>query len=131
MHFIVIASAILLLDQVSKQWVLGGHSPFTVSFNEGVAFSLPITGTLAIVIATLLTVLLAFSCFRFFRPVPLRDLIFGLIIGGALSNLLDRLIFGKVIDFIQIGNFPSFNLADSAITVGFFLLIIVLEKIKK
>ncbi len=131
MRFSLFIFGIVLLDQLSKQWVIGGHSPFRVSFNEGVAFSLPVTGALAIVAAALLTTLLIFCCFRYFKPVLFRDLIFGLIIGGAISNLLDRLLVGKVIDFIRIGVFPTFNVADSAITVGFVLLIFFLERIRK
>ena len=47
----------------------------------------------------------------------------GLIVGGALGNLFDRVVFGKVVDFISVGWWPSFNIADSAISVGMFLLI--------
>ncbi|MCX5681683.1 MAG: signal peptidase II, partial [Candidatus Omnitrophica bacterium] len=49
---------------------------------------------------------------------------FSLIIGGAFGNLIDRLQFGYVIDFIDFRIWPVFNIADSAITVGAFLLII-------
>ena len=48
---------------------------------------------------------------------------FGLIIGGALANIADRLPDGLVTDYIQVGTFPVFNLADSCITVGAVLLI--------
>ncbi len=46
-----------------------------------------------------------------------------LVIGGALGNVIDRILIGAVIDFISIGPFPSFNLADSAVTVGMILII--------
>lgn len=45
-----------------------------------------------------------------------------MIIGGAIGNLLDRLMFGYVIDFLQFGSFPVFNVADSFITTGVILL---------
>ena len=47
---------------------------------------------------------------------------FGLIIGGGLANIIDRLIDGTVTDFFQVGNFPVFNVADSCITVGIAVL---------
>ena len=50
--------------------------------------------------------------------------LFALIIGGALSNILDRIIYGSVIDFINFSFWPAFNIADSAITIGVILLII-------
>lgn len=46
-----------------------------------------------------------------------------LILGGAISNLIDRIIYGYVIDYISILNFPVFNIADSAITIGAIIII--------
>jgi len=54
----------------------------------------------------------------------------GLIVGGALGNLIDRILFGGVIDFINLGFWPSFNIADSALTVGIIVLIYYLGKKK-
>ncbi len=48
----------------------------------------------------------------------------GLQLGGALGNLIDRLQFGHVIDFISVGSFPVWNVADSAITVGTCILLL-------
>lgn len=58
----------------------------------------------------------------------------GLIVGGAIGNLIDRFIYKAVIDFIDFGWFPSFNIADSAISIGVVLFIIYFlfeDKIKK
>ncbi len=52
----------------------------------------------------------------------MAEISFGLILGGALGNLLDRLIHGAVIDFLDFRIWPVFNLADSAITIGVILL---------
>lgn len=58
----------------------------------------------------------------------------GLIVGGAIGNLIDRILYKGVIDFIDLGWWPSFNIADSGISVGIVLLIIYFlfeEKLKK
>jgi signal peptidase II len=54
----------------------------------------------------------------------MTQLTLGLILGGAFGNLIDRVRLGYVVDFIQIGWFPIFNVADSAITVGAALLML-------
>jgi signal peptidase II len=51
---------------------------------------------------------------------------FGLIVGGALENIVDRLRDGVVTDFFQVGTFPIFNVADSCITIGVVLLLVAM-----
>ncbi len=58
-------------------------------------------------------------------------LFLSMIIGGALGNLLDRLIRGFVIDYIAVGTFPVFNLADSLLTVGIFLILVFYGRIRR
>lgn len=58
-------------------------------------------------------------------------LFLSLIVGGALGNLFDRLVRGFVIDYISVGTFPVFNLADSLLTVGIFLILVFYGKIKR
>ena len=53
---------------------------------------------------------------------------FALIIGGAISNLIDRIVYGSVIDFINFYFWPTFNIADSAITVGVIAIVIYYMK---
>ena len=55
-------------------------------------------------------------------PRPLLRLAIGLQLGGALGNLIDRVRDGKVVDFLDVGPWPIFNLADSSIVVGMTLL---------
>jgi len=49
----------------------------------------------------------------------------GILMGGAIGNLIDRLAMGGVTDFVDVGRWPIFNIADASITVGIFLLIVV------
>ncbi|QSO49484.1 signal peptidase II [Alicyclobacillus mengziensis] len=62
-----------------------------------------------------------------YRPKIGYQIGLGLVLGGALGNLMDRIVYGKVTDFIyfQIINFPVFNLADSAITIGVILILLL------
>lgn len=137
--WLLVSAAVIALDQLSKWWVLTSLPEFQPvpvidgfwnwyrTYNTGAAFSfLQDAGgwqkyffaTLAIVISGLL----AFWLTR----TPRRDwrnaLPFALVIGGAIGNLIDRLIHGHVVDFIQWywrGHFwPAFNIADSAIVAG-------------
>ena len=54
-----------------------------------------------------------------------------MVVGGALGNLVDRLARGFVIDYISIGNFPVFNLADSLLTIGIFLILVFYGRIRR
>jgi signal peptidase II len=136
-----IVAVVLVLDQGSKAWAVGelddgpieifGHDiELRLTYNSGSAFSLfrgftPMLALLAIVIAVVLV--------RAVRRTQDRWTVVGLalVLGGALGNLADRafreprFLSGRVVDFVQVGSFPTFNLADSAITVGAILLIIL------
>ncbi len=133
------------LDQASKFWVVEHFQPYQVhpvipgvfnlilAFNTGAAFSF-LAGAggwqrwLFTAIAVGVSIVLAYSLYRTPRDAWRTVLPLALIIGGALGNVIDRLHTGQVTDFIQLHwrqwYFPSFNLADSAITVGAALLIV-------
>ncbi|SRR6266508_774536 len=133
---VVAAALALIADQLSKlavaHWLEAGErvevvGPLTLyrTQNTGVAFSL-FTGSgtaLAIVAAAallaLIVVLPRYGPAR--RPGPLG---MGLIIGGALGNLVDRFRLGHVVDFIDLPHWPAFNVADSCITVGVVLVLL-------
>jgi signal peptidase II len=95
--------------------------------NHGVAFGLFADGGLvvALVTAAALAALLAFFVAN--RGRPLAWLPTGLLLGGAIGNLVDRLREDAVTDFIKLPAWPAFNLADVAITVGVLSLVYVLE----
>ena len=141
---ILLLGAIILgvvaLDQLTKAWVvaslsdgpleiIGDTVEFRLSRNTGGAFSLfqdftPILAVLAVIVAVVLVRVLH----RTRDPVILIAL--ALILAGAIGNLIDRLVrspgflHGAVVDFVRVGSFPSFNVADSAITIGAVLLVV-------
>ncbi len=95
--------------------------------NTGVAFSLFSGGGTLVLVFTLvaLAVLVAYLMRRPDRPwlwIPT-----GMLIGGALGNLIDRLVHGAVTDFIKLPLWPAFNVADMSITFGVLVLLWVLE----
>lgn len=106
---------------------------FTLLHNTGAAFSLLANAsgwqrTFFIVLAFAVSALILVWIWRTPRGEKLLPLALALILGGALGNVIDRILHGYVIDFIHAhwGNayFPAFNVADSAITVGAALLIV-------
>jgi signal peptidase II len=134
---------ILGLDQQTKQLVITylGPEPLLRSQpllgellslvywrNTGVAFGLFQDATLLLTLTSILICLGAI--FVYSTQLPNLNLIvqisMGLIIGGALGNIIDRVRLGYVVDFIQVGWWPIFNLADSAITGGTLLLVFYL-----
>ena len=133
--FYLIVGAVFIFDQISKEFIrlwmpLGDSWPSTGFLrivhgtNTGSAFGLFAGFTNLLILASILGI--AAVLYYFYRQgnnaIALR-ISLGLIVGGALGNLFDRVVFGKVVDFIRVGWWPSFNIADSAISVGMFLLI--------
>ena len=137
------ALAVIVLDQLSKAWILDGlslreagrvfvmHPVFNLSYveNTGVSFGL-FGGGSARWFLSLFSVVVAAGLAWWATQADRRILIsaIGLVIGGAIGNAIDRIRFGYVVDFLDFsgtGVFPwVFNVADSAITVGVILLIL-------
>ena len=95
--------------------------------NTGVAFDF-LSGTGVVVL--IVTVIALLALLSYFALHPGRRglwLATGLLLGGALGNLLDRIIDGSVTDFIKFPDWPAFNVADIAITIGVISLIWVIE----
>lgn len=135
-----IVVGIVVLDQLSKSWVVASLSDGPLSIvgedvelhltrNSGGAFSL---FTNATVVLALLAIGLSIFLVRAVQRARdrLTVIALALVLGGALGNLTDRLtrspgfLRGHVVDFVRVGSFPSFNVADSAITIGAILLVI-------
>jgi signal peptidase II len=127
---------VLSLDQASKalaedRIAIGekvdvlGPLKLTLAHNEGVAFGLAGGGGVLLVAVTLAA--LGFVVYLFARN-PARPWMWvptGLLAGGALGNLVDRVRIGAVTDFVDLPSWPPFNLADAAITLGVILLILI------
>ncbi|MFO8053138.1 MAG: signal peptidase II [Candidatus Omnitrophota bacterium] len=97
----------------------------TVVFNTGTAFGLLQDRTNLLIYLTLILILVFLFVFKKEQNKKLTFLIAtGLIFGGAVSNLIDRLMLGAVVDYIDLKIWPVFNLSDSCITIGAILLII-------
>jgi signal peptidase II len=91
--------------------------------NTGIAFGLFASATPIVIVVTSLIVAWLLVFFgRSGARHPILPAALGLVIGGSLSNLVDRVRIGHVTDFVNIGSFPAFNLADSFITLGVLVL---------
>ena len=128
----LIGLLVLFFDQLTKFWVQNSMLPrdsiplipgvfhLTYVQNTGAAFGFLRGKTLFfIVVAVLVLGFIIFLAPRLSREKPLLGLVFGLLLGGALGNLIDRIRFGYVIDFLDFRVWPVFNIADMAIVVGF------------
>lgn len=128
--------AVIALDQLSKHWALGAladgpiHVGWTLdldlSFNSGVAFGLGRGGGAVLIVAALALVVVILGLGRTALASVLGTVALGLLVGGAVGNLVDRTIRDQpgVVDFIDLGWWPVFNLADAAISVGVVLLLL-------
>lgn len=91
--------------------------------NRGGAFgTLSGYGGVLTVVALVVIALIVIAYVRSGRPSAWLQVGIGLLVGGAIGNVLDRLTLGYVVDFVAVGPWPRFNVADSAITVGVLLL---------
>ncbi|TVR33855.1 MAG: signal peptidase II [Nitriliruptor sp.] len=142
-----VAAVFVVLDQVTKAiaenalepgrfvpW-LGPNVGWQLVYNPGGAFGLPAPSWIFLVVTVLVVVIVA-------RALPRTSSLwqagaYGLLLSGAIGNVIDRLVRdggpdapsfggGEVVDFVAWGTFPRFNVADSAITVGFALLVLTL-----
>lgn len=135
---LVVGAVVVLLDQLTKALIRGWIGPassrhqvdlagsfigFEYVENPGAAFGI-LRGQTAFLIlaASAIVALLLISLRGANRLSPLMYVGLGLLLGGAFGNLADRIRLGYVTDFIAVGFWPKFNVADSAITVGLVLL---------
>jgi signal peptidase II len=146
MTFYMIALAVILLDRATKLLIirtlrLGQGIPVIPGFfdivfvlNPGAAFgflatlSEQVRNPLFILISVVAVILIIFYHTRYLRSHRLVSVALGLVLGGAVGNLIDRLRYGMVVDFLDVHvgqyHWPAFNVADSAISIGVSLMIL-------
>jgi len=128
--FFLIAAAVVVLDQLTKYAVRSGLSLgesfpedgfFRITYvtNTGAAFGV-LKGQTAFLIITTFFGLAAILLYYIYPPLEhgILRIALGLQLGGAIGNLTDRVRLGRVTDFIDVGAWPAFNVADSSIVVG-------------
>ncbi len=135
-----IASVIIILDQFTKSLILknialgemiypipefSSFFRFIHWYNTGVAFGMfqgmnDVFKVLAVIVSLIII--------YFYPRIPENEwplkIAMGMQLAGAIGNLIDRIVVGYVVDFISVGNFPVFNIADASITMGVVVLII-------
>ena len=132
---VVVAAAVTAVDAVAKAWArhslvhhdvhVGGAVWLRLRYNSGISFSLNSSGPLLTTVVTVAVALVVmFVGLNASRGTPAVG--FGLLLGGGLANVVDRLAANphQVTDFIALGSFPVFNSADVAITAGFVTLVV-------
>lgn len=144
------AAVVFILDQLTKWWIssnmqvggmisiIDGYIRLRYTHNTGAAFGFWRDGSGIIsVFAPIVIAGIVIVFVRLGNPSRLSTLAAGLIVGGALGNLLDRLRLGYVVDFVEVYNpninwggtiytFPVFNVGDSGITIGVILILAVM-----
>jgi signal peptidase II len=139
--FLIIAASVVALDQISKLWVrsnlelfqtvpITGCLSLTYVRNTGSAFGLFANQAFLLILVAIVGLVAILLLYRYLsRSSILSISALGLIFGGAIGNLIDRVRFGYVTDFVDVRlwrdfHWPAFNVADSAITVGSIVLVI-------
>ena len=107
-----------------ESWPSEGFVRLTHGLNTGTAFGLLPDQTTVLIVASLLAIGFLYYFYRTQAlPMRLLRLGIGLQLGGAFGNLIDRLRNGAVVDFIDVGPWPIFNLADSSIVIGIAIIV--------
>ena len=137
---LITVSMIVLTDRISKSFfsdildvgeslpIIHNFLHMTLVHNTGIAFGFfKDQGVVFIIIPMIAIVLLMFNTYYYRQNNKQLSrsyiLAFSLILGGAIGNLIDRIFYGYVIDFIDLRVWPVFNIADSAVTIGAIIIV--------
>jgi signal peptidase II len=138
------ATTILIIDRITKlaalayaqvPCIINDYLAFELTFNRGISWGIfhDATGIVFVIVSTIIAVITVFLCGHAYHAYRHKKLIVGhmCIIAGSAANLIDRVIYGGVVDFIVLSygpySWPVFNIADMAIVVGVGLLVVLDE----
>lgn len=134
----LIGAVVLIIDQLTKMFIdksktiIEGFFYLNPVNNHGAAWSMFNNQTIFLIIVSLVILIALFRYQVFFKMNIRNKIAFGLVYGGLLGNLLDRVMFGYVRDFLDFTifgyNYPIFNLADTCLVIGVIFLIIAIFK---
>ena len=141
MKVFFISIIVVILDQITKLAVrysfeygvphniIGNWVRLTYIENPGMAFGIQVGGQPFFTIFAIIATVIIFIYILKARDEKMSvRFALGMILGGAIGNLIDRFLYGKVVDFVDIGfgniRWPIFNVADSAVTIGMMILIV-------
>ena len=133
---------VIIIDQITKLIIMNNMKIgeeivvikkfFSILYvtNTGAAFSILENSTILIIIISLFCLALIVSLLKKEKAItPIKVISFGILIGGMISNLIDRVFYKNVVDFLSFNiinyRFPVFNIADIGITIGVFLYLLV------
>ena len=140
-----LAITILIFDRITKQLalihaqtpqVINEYISFELAFNRGVSWGMfhDASHMTFVLVSGIIALITAFLCWHAYARYKKGGLIFGhvCVIAGSIANLIDRVVYGAIIDFIVLSynqySWPVFNIADMAIVCGVGLLVFVDEK---
>ncbi len=142
MKYYILALFLIAIDQITKYIVvtrmeigeqielMANFLYFTSHRNSGAAWGMLQGQMWLFYIVTVIVIIVVIYFMQTYRDQPLLQLGFAFILGGAIGNFIDRILFQEVVDFIDVYifgyNFPIFNIADAALTVGVILMIILI-----
>ncbi|MFS8650990.1 MAG: signal peptidase II [Caldibacillus sp.] len=139
--YYLVALFVVILDQLTKWWIvsemtLGERIPIIENFlyitshrNQGAAWGI-LQGqmTFFYIVTVFVVIFIVYYIQKYGKENPFFGYTLGILLGGAIGNFIDRLFRKEVVDFIDVYpfgyNFPIFNVADSALTIGVLLMII-------
>ncbi len=129
--FVLIALGVVALDQLTKylirtyqpNWKLGFLSIHYLT-NTGAAFSILQQYTFILALISLIVAVVIIVCYKHLPSKKFPQILWALFLGGVIGNFLDRAILGFVTDFIDVGFWPAFNVADSVLTIAAIGLVI-------
>lgn len=141
--FPLVAIVVVALDQVSKQWIRAHSVPGEVLYeygrltivhvcNTGAAFGILQGQSVILSVLALIAIIIVMVFYRHITGTSnWYSLTLGMVLGGAIGNVVDRIRLGCVTDFIDVRlwgsyHWPAFNVADSAISVGIVLLVVLI-----